>query len=99
MDPSSFQNLICAACGRIFMQPTACSNHVRSCRFQRKRTASALEIAKETYRNKKICHAVNQAQASQLIKLNLSQQPTCDPAVGSFQEAVSIILSISNTSC
>ncbi|KJA25469.1 hypothetical protein HYPSUDRAFT_94104, partial [Hypholoma sublateritium FD-334 SS-4] len=46
-------SLICAACGRSFARLNAYSNHIGSCRAQKKRTASALEVAKEKYRNKK----------------------------------------------
>lgn len=49
----AFQSLTCAACGRIFAQPNAYSMHIGSCRFQKKRMASALGVAKEKYRNKK----------------------------------------------
>ena len=49
----TFQSLICVACGRSFAQPNAYSNHIGSCRAQKKRMASALEVAKEKYRNKK----------------------------------------------
>ncbi|KJA13356.1 hypothetical protein HYPSUDRAFT_115550, partial [Hypholoma sublateritium FD-334 SS-4] len=52
----------CVACGRNFSQISALSNHVRTCRFQKKRTASALEGAKEIYRNKKNRVATNQTQ-------------------------------------
>lgn len=51
--------LQCLACGRYFAQSNAYSTHVRSCRPQRKRMASALEAAKETYRRKKMRTASN----------------------------------------
>ena len=51
--PEAFQSLICAACGRSFDRPNAYSNHIGSCRLQKKRTANALGAAKERYRNKK----------------------------------------------
>lgn len=45
--------LLCEACGRTFVQMNAYSNHVGSCAHRKKRMASALETAKEKYRNKK----------------------------------------------
>ncbi|KJA18101.1 hypothetical protein HYPSUDRAFT_122231, partial [Hypholoma sublateritium FD-334 SS-4] len=45
--------LLCEACGRNFAQMNAYSNHIGSCRRQKKRMASALGSAKEKYRNKK----------------------------------------------
>lgn len=55
MDDESFeaQVLLCEACGRGFTQMNAFSNHISSCRQQKKRMASALGEAKEKYRNKK----------------------------------------------
>lgn len=47
------ESLICEACGRSFEQANAYSNHIGSCRLQKKRMISALEAAKERYRNKK----------------------------------------------
>lgn len=66
MDPGSFQSLNCIACGRNFAQPNAFSNHVRTCRLQKKRRASALEAAKEIYRNKKIRLAANETETFQI---------------------------------
>lgn len=45
--------LLCEACGREFAHMNAFSNHVGNCRHRKKRMASALETAKEKYRNKK----------------------------------------------
>lgn len=64
MDSGLFQSLSCVACGRDFVQLSAYSNHVRTCRSQKKRTANALEAAKETYRNKRMRLTTNQAQLS-----------------------------------
>ncbi len=47
------QDLFCEACGRNFAQMNAYSIHIGRCRPQKKRMASALEEAKEKYRNKK----------------------------------------------
>lgn len=49
----TFNGLQCAACGRNFRQSNAYTTHVSSCRPQKRRMASALESAKETYRRKK----------------------------------------------
>lgn len=43
----------CLTCGREFAQTNAYSIHARNCRPQKKRMASALEIARENYRRKK----------------------------------------------
>lgn len=48
-----FDGLQCTACGRNFRQSNAYSTHVLSCRPQKRRMASALESAKETYKRKK----------------------------------------------
>lgn len=46
--------LQCPACSRTFSQSSgAYSNHVRSCRPQKKRLASSLDLAKEKYQKKK----------------------------------------------
>ena len=58
----AFQSLTCAACGRSFAQPNAYSIHIGSCRFQKKRMASALGAARENYRNKKSRRDANLAQ-------------------------------------
>lgn len=47
------QVFLCEACGRFFTQMNAYSIHIGSCRRQKKRMASALEEAKEKYKNKK----------------------------------------------
>lgn len=52
-DASSIRVLQCPACGRNFTQSNAYSTHVRSCRPQKKRVASALDLAKERYKRKK----------------------------------------------
>ena len=54
-DASQNENLSlqCIACGRTFIQSNAYSVHIRSCRPQKKRLASALDLAKEKYRRKK----------------------------------------------
>lgn len=56
-DPSEV--LQCLACGRNFTQSNTYTTHVRSCRPQRKRMASALEAAKETYKRKKFRTTLN----------------------------------------
>ena len=50
----SAQDLLCEACGRNFAQMNAYSIHIGRCRPQKKRMASALELAQETYRRKKL---------------------------------------------
>ena len=45
--------LRCQASGREFAQSNAYSTHVGSCHPQKKRVASALDIAQELYRRKK----------------------------------------------
>lgn len=52
-DSLDAQVLLCEACGRNFARMNAYSNHVGSCRRQKKRMASALGSAQEKYRNKK----------------------------------------------
>ncbi|KJA15800.1 hypothetical protein HYPSUDRAFT_148660 [Hypholoma sublateritium FD-334 SS-4] len=58
--------LQCLACGRTFAQSNAYSIHVGSCRPQRKRMASALELAKETFKRKKARIASNMNPPEQL---------------------------------
>ncbi|KJA13829.1 hypothetical protein HYPSUDRAFT_99722, partial [Hypholoma sublateritium FD-334 SS-4] len=74
--------LQCLACGRNFTQSNAYSTHMRSCRPQRKRMASALELAKETYKRKKFRTALNPPEQEQLSQLNLS--PAEPPVEVSF---------------
>ncbi|KJA27429.1 hypothetical protein HYPSUDRAFT_130944 [Hypholoma sublateritium FD-334 SS-4] len=62
--------LQCLACGRYFAQSNAFSIHARSCRPQRKRMASALEAAKETYRRKKMRTALNPPDQQQVSQPN-----------------------------
>ncbi|KJA15705.1 hypothetical protein HYPSUDRAFT_100251, partial [Hypholoma sublateritium FD-334 SS-4] len=69
--------LLCLACGRNFAQSNAYSTHIRSCRPQRKRMASALELAKEAYMRKKSRTALNPPEEEQLPQLNL--QPAEPP--------------------
>lgn len=70
---------LCEACNRGFAQMNAYSNHVGSCRYRKKRTASALEAAKEKYRNKKSrLDTASTAQPSQ--QENSSQQPIAPAA-------------------
>ena len=57
----AFLSLTCAACGRSFARMNAYSIHNGSCRFQKKRMASALGAAKENYRNKKSRRDANPA--------------------------------------
>lgn len=63
--------LQCLACGRNFAQSNAYSTHVRSCRPQRKRMASALEAAKETYKHKKLRTALNPPDEPQMSQCDL----------------------------
>ncbi len=55
LTPEAFpsQSLVCSACGRRFDRQSAYSNHSGRCRFQKKRMANALGVAKEKYKNKK----------------------------------------------
>lgn len=77
MDSGSLQGLICGACSRSFAQPNAYSNHIRSCRVQKKRTANALETAQDIYRNKKIhLSTTNEAHIDQAGE---SSQQATDP--------------------
>lgn len=69
--------LLCLACGRNFAQSNVYSTHIRSCRPQRKRMASALELAKEVYKRKKSRTALNPPEQEQLSQLNL--QPAEPP--------------------
>ncbi len=63
MNSGLYQDLlICVACGRDFAHLNAYSNHVRSCRLQKKRAATALDTARETYKNKKIRLTINEVQ-------------------------------------
>lgn len=70
---SGAEVLLCEACGRNFAQLNAYSNHVGSCRLQKKRMASALGAAKENYRNKK---SRLSATSTQLLPVSSSQQTT-----------------------
>ena len=48
------ETFYCPACGRIFGKLSAYNSHAGSCPKQKKRMASALELAQETYRRKKL---------------------------------------------
>ncbi len=75
-------NLFCEACGRYFTQINAYSNHVGSCRPQKKRMASALETAKEKYRSKKSrLDVASITQPDPPDRLEGSSQPIQSPAI------------------
>lgn len=63
--------LLCEACGRGFAHMNAYSNHIGSCRKQKKRVLSALGAAKEKYRNKK----ARLEPSMQLCPHEVGQQP------------------------
>lgn len=67
----SSSSLQCLACSRKFAQSNAYSTHVRSCRPQRKRVASALDLAKENYRRKKARFNEPPAPQPPLLEPNL----------------------------
>lgn len=84
---SSFEaseSLQCMACGRTFGRSNAYSFHVNSCRKEKKRMASALELAKETYRRKKLRLTV---QPPLVLPVESSVELT---AVGPSQEVSNI---------
>lgn len=68
-EPSS--SLQCSACGRNFTQTNAYSTHTRSCQSQKKRLASALDLAKEKYRRKKVRLNESPALQQPLLESNL----------------------------
>ncbi len=78
----AFQNdnpsLQCTACGRTFIQSNAYSVHIRSCRPQKKRLASALDLAKEKYRRKKA--RLNEPPAAEPPLLQPNSEET-DPSI------------------
>ncbi len=89
MDSNSFHDLICVSCRRNFGQLNAYSNHVRTCRVQKKRTASALEAAKQMHNHKKLRVTVQKALNSEE---NHGQGATHDvPSEGAVVE-VSVVL-------
>lgn len=91
LDPPFSQSLlICEACGRSFEQVNAYSNHIGSCRLQKKRMASALGAAKEKYRNKKA--RLNTTLAQPLDSLASSSQ--LDTAPVNIIEVSNLVLSI-----
>ena len=72
-DVPSNPNLNCPACGRTFLQSNAYSVHIRSCRPQKKRLASALDLAKEKYRRKKARLDEPPAAQPPLLEPNLEE--------------------------
>lgn len=70
--------LQCLACGRTFLQSNAYSIHVGSCRPQKKRMASALELAKETFKKKKLRMAENPNTQQQQLS---ESQPVAGPSI------------------
>lgn len=83
------QSLQCLACHREFGQSNAYSTHVGSCRPQKKRMASALDLAKETYRRKKARFNDNlvQAQAVEPVDLHAAAAGPAPIEVGALQLA------------
>lgn len=82
------QVLLCDACGRNFAQLNAYSNHIGSCRSQKKRMASALGAAKENYRNKKSRLGTI---STQLTPVASSQQATI-PATVEVSSSFSVLI-------
>ncbi|KAF9473559.1 hypothetical protein BDN70DRAFT_761574, partial [Pholiota conissans] len=76
-------------CGRNFAQLNAYSNHVNSCRPQKKRMASALETAKETYRLRKKARLHTTAAASE-PHINQLHEPQSGPTAESSSTSNSI---------
>ncbi len=76
--------LQCQACGRKFAQSNAYSTHVGSCRPQKKRVASALDIAQELYRRKKarLNHDLVQTQIPQPSDLDAAAAGPSEAEVG-----------------
>ena len=48
------ETFYCPACGRVFGKLSAYNSHAGSCHKQKKRMASALQLAQEMYRRKKL---------------------------------------------
>ena len=80
------QALQCQACGREFARSNAYSTHVGSCRPQKKRVASALDIAQELYRRKKarLSHDPVQMQIPQSSDLHGGAAGPSETEVGGF---------------
>ncbi len=79
------ETFYCPACGRIFGKLSAYNSHVGSCRKRKKRMASALELAQETYRRKKLCLNDPPFQP----QLVLQPESSFNEAAGPSQEEVS----------
>lgn len=88
--PDASQRLRCVACGREFAQSNAYSNHVSSCRSKKKRMASALDQAKETYRKKKARFNTTLGQPQELE----SQELRADAATPARAEVGSLRLQL-----
>lgn len=85
---ASDNSLICPGCGRSFMQLNAYSNHTGSCRSQKKRMASALDAARETYRKKKKPRLADAASSHSHLLPQLNQ-PEPEPQSAAVQVQVS----------
>ncbi len=89
--------LQCIACKRTFRQMNAYNTHVGSCRREKKRGASALELAKESFRRKKLRLSTGNPPVAQEQLIPEPQHGTdlqLAVAAGPSQEVSSILSSL-----